>query len=122
MKLRITTNSIRLRVRKSDLQALETAGAVYGQVDFPLGESFHYSLALGEVASLQARWADGMLVVELPAAAGRAWMNSEQVGLAHHLPLPAGGSLELLVEKDFPCKDREEDITDTFFELDQGNC
>ncbi|PSR15238.1 MAG: hypothetical protein DA408_02125 [Bacteroidetes bacterium] len=122
MKLRITTNSIRLRVRKSDLQALETAGAAYGRVDFPHGESFRYGLALGDVASLQARWADGMLLVELPATTGQAWMHSDQVGLAHQVSLPAGGSLELLVEKDFPCKDREEDIADTFFELDEGNC
>ena len=122
MKLRTTTNSIRIRVRKSDIQVLIAEGAVYEQVDFPNGGMLRFGLMLAEADRLNASMEDGTIVVTLPQAAAQQWMNSEQVGMETEMPLDTGQSLHILIEKDFPCKDREEDLANTFFELDDSNC
>jgi len=47
-------------------------------------------------------------------------MTSDQVGIEYNIPLDGATYLHILIEKDFPCLDREqEDKSDTFWELAQ---
>ena len=48
MKFRATTNSIRIRVRKSDLEQLKTADSVYEEVNFPGGGKWSFGLLINE--------------------------------------------------------------------------
>ena len=46
------------------------------------------------------------------------WMSTDQVGIELENELDNGEHLHILIEKDFPCKDRtDEDKSDTFFEI-----
>jgi hypothetical protein len=121
MKFRATTNSIRIRVRKSDLEQLTTTGKIYEEVSFPGGDKWSYGLLING-DDLTARMKDNTIIISIPKAAAMAWINSNEVGIEHHLPLDSNEKLHLLIEKDFPCKTREEDLADTFFELDEGAC
>jgi hypothetical protein len=57
----------------------------------------------------------GTLTVSLPPDAARRWGTSEEVEIRATLPLD-GGTLELLIEKDFPCLTARpgEDDSDAF--------
>jgi hypothetical protein len=123
MKLRCTENSIRLRLRKSDLQQLAENGSVAESIHFPNNKSFVFELTVGETSNPTAKMDAATLQIILPKAQADSWINTSQVGIEYFEKLPTGQQLHLLIEKDFPCKDRDdEDKADTFQELvpDEG--
>lgn len=120
MKLRIEGNSIRLRVKKSDLNRLHTEGVVHEIVSFIKGFNFHYELKMDEKsAHIDAVFTHLTITISIPLSIANAWIHSETVGLENTLD----NGLFILIEKDFPCKTREnEDKNDTFQELiDSGD-
>lgn len=121
MKLRCTTNSIRVRVRKTDLEQLKANGAVEESVG--LG-NFRFQLAVKPGAqTLSAEFADGKVSVFLPRAGAERWIDSDQVGMEAFWTADSGQTLQLLVEKDFPCVHTpEEDLENTFTELADKSC
>lgn len=123
MKLRCTDNSIRLRLRKSDLQQLAQNGSVAGSIQFPNSIKFVFELTIGETSNPTARMDATTLQVILPKTQAETWINTNQVGIEYFENHSTDQQLHLLIEKDFPCKDRDdEDKTDTFQELvsDEG--
>lgn len=108
MKLRCSSGSIRLRVLRSDIEALRQSGRVLESIGLPGGGSFGFALQIdNKPAGMSAFWEDRLLTVSLPAKPARDWMDSEQVGMEASLSLPDGAELHLLVEKDFPCQHQE---------------
>lgn len=121
MKLRCTTNSIRIRVRKSDLEQLKDNGFIEESVG--LG-NFRFFLGVRPGAdTMSAAFSDGCVSVFLPQSLAAGWMNSDQVGLEESWTSDTGLALQLLVEKDFPCVHTpEEDMDNTFAELADKSC
>ncbi|NRB53307.1 MAG: hypothetical protein HRU41_36965 [Saprospiraceae bacterium] len=119
MKLRTTHNSIRIRIRKSEIEELKAEGQVVERIRFPLGTLLRFALEIDEQAEgVTASLADTFLRVSIPNKEANTWINSNQVGIEKRIPVPEGEELHLLIEKDFPCLDRpEEDKSDTFWEL-----
>ncbi|MEZ4888481.1 MAG: hypothetical protein R3E32_27385 [Chitinophagales bacterium] len=119
MKLRCVQDSIRLRVRKSDLQQLQETGMVSESIDFGVGVTFVYSLTIREEVTLvTAEFQNNELQVYIPVATANQWMNSNEVGIEVEA---SAGQPHILIEKDFPCLDRvENNKEDTFWELTEG--
>lgn len=118
MKLRCTANSIRLRVRKSDLDALQNQGKVSVPINFAPGIKLEYILKLGQAEHPQANYAAQQITILLPSEFATNWINSEEVSIAYQQAYGEGQYLQVLIEKDFPCRHTEEtDLQDTFFEL-----
>lgn len=118
MKLRCTKNSIRLRLRKSDMQLLASDGCVAESVQLPNGQAFIFQLCLKDIADIAAAFEQTTLTVSLPKTVGELWINTDQVGIEHFAPLKGEQKLHLLIEKDFPCAHRPgENKADTFQEL-----
>ena len=115
MKLRLEGNSIRLRVRKSDLIKLQKEGVIKETLMFPNNTAFNYQLITdnnGDTINAQLS-AEGITVL-IPLSIATTWLRSDAVGLEQTL----NSGLFILIEKDFPCTDRPwEDTNDTFFEL-----
>jgi hypothetical protein len=103
VKLRIRGDSVRLRLVRSELQSLLDQGAVEEATRFPGGSALRYRLLADPAAkAVTARFEAGQLSITLPRAAAKAWGESEEEGLEAELPLE-GGTLRVLIEKDFPC-------------------
>ena len=115
MKLRLEGNSIRLRVRKSDLIKLQKEGSIKEGLIFPNSLYFNYQLITDTNAeTIDAQLSADALTVSIPLSMAMNWLNSDAVGIEHTL----NSGLFILIEKDFPCTDRPwEDTSDTFFEL-----
>ena len=119
MKLRCTQNSVRLRVRKSDLQTLIQTGQVEETVQFGPKNLFRFILKIDSSSNaVHATFDDRGIIVFLPKKEAENWAKSSQVGLETTQALSNGAELHLLIEKDFPCVDRaDENKEDTFWEL-----
>lgn len=120
MKMRCVQNSIRLRLRKSEIDQLGKGLTIVEEVGFP-GEtpSLSFSLKMAiEAMAIEANYVDHQIQITIPQTQATKWINSTQVGLETFLPLQNPQQLHVLIEKDFPCKDREnEDKSDLFGDL-----
>lgn len=113
MKIRCTQNSIRLRVRKSDVAQLADGQKVVEILHFPTGNALTFILEISSIEHIQVQYEEASLAVHLPENIAQDWINTAQVGIETTL-----GQLHLLIEKDFPCAHRpHENKADTFEEL-----
>lgn len=120
MKLRLQKNSIRFRVRKSDLELLNQQGFVQESVQFP-NTVFMFQLRVSGEDEPVAEFSGNSITANIPAGIATAWMNTGEVGI-YHVQNINNQTLEITIEKDFPCKDRsEEDRSDTFVELAENS-
>ena len=121
MKLRFASNSLRLRLLKSDIEQLRRAGEVCDSIVFCEGVALEYALKIENVPFINAAYKPGRITVYVPDKLAAQWIDSDQVSLQHDQPLYNGFHLEILIEKDFPCQHTTpEDREDTFYELANG--
>ena len=117
MKLRFEKNSVRYRIKKSELQQLKKDGVVKDTVAFP-GAVLTYELRIADVSTVTPSLAGDTITINIPAAIAHQWIDTEEVGIYASISTAEHKTLEVTVEKDFPCKDRtDEDKSDTFTEL-----
>lgn len=119
MKLRTTHNSIRIRVRKSELTRLQAEGRVEESIRFLNNVVFKFALLIEDMDSdLNVNLEQNYLKLSIAKARAKQWITTNEVGIETYIALANGEQLHLLVEKDFPCLDRaNEDKSDTFWEL-----
>jgi len=119
MKLRCTENSIRIRIRKSELDQLAKSKQIAEKIHLGNQVVFTFTLDVNEfVEKVTAILLNNTLLVSLPKATANQWINSNQVSIEVKNEISDEHNLHILIEKDFPCLDREnEDKSDTFWEL-----
>ena len=119
MKLRCVHNSIRIRIKKSELAELDNEGIITETVSFGGATMFAYTLAVDALRDeVNAEYIDNLLAVHIPLVQAQKWITTNEVGIEVHKELDNGEQLHILIEKDFPCVDRvDEDKSDTFWEL-----
>ena len=119
MKLRFDHQSLRLRVRKSDLAKLSQTGFIEETVQFPMGILVYRLETNSAIEAISAEIVQGAIRVQIPASEAAQWINSENVGIYASLTIPSSKKmLEFLLEKDFPCKHGSTaDNADSFDEL-----
>jgi hypothetical protein len=112
MKLRLQSNSIRLRLKRGEVEQLAKTGCVEEKIIMGSGleETFHYILESSRaVSSPQAHLKKNGLVVQLPVEAVSRWAAGDEVGMEAILPAGDRGRLQVLVEKDFACLNGSEE-------------
>ncbi len=119
MKLRTTNNSIRIRIRKSELLQLRKDGKVEERINFGNEVVFSFALVIDEETEvLNGSLVGHSLIIRIPNTIGIKWIDSNEVGIESVSKVSETEELHILVEKDFPCLDRpNEDKSDTFWEL-----
>ena len=118
MKFRCVDSSIRLRLRRSEVDQLSKSGQVKEQIGFPGGILMDYEIIIGEQHDIDGFFEPGKFSIRLPESIAKQWISTDQISIEHQFEMPDGNQLKLLIEKDFPCKTRvDEDKADTFEEL-----
>ena len=118
MKLRIRSNSIRMRLKRGEVDQLAAGTSIVEETLFP-GAVLTYRLDVSENSSISATFDNGCLAVSLPKSRVLRWASSDEVSLHTEQELSGSGFLSLLIEKDFKClepghhRDCEDD-EDTF--------
>ena len=119
MKMRCVENSIRLRVKKSEIAKLSVDHRIEESVAFPNGQAFIYALSIHEaVNEVNPIYYENNIEIQISTTRAEQWISSNEIGIECSIELNDGNHLHILIEKDFPCLDRPtEDKSDTFFEL-----
>jgi hypothetical protein len=118
MKLRLQFNSIRLRLKRSEVDRFIRTGRVEERIMSGIGdqESFHYLLEANDsVSAPKGSIAPNRVVVQVPIAAALKWALTNQIGIEGEQAVDSKTSLRILIEKDFACIDgTDEQNADTF--------
>ena len=84
MKLRIRGSSVRLRLTKGEVEQFKAGGAVRERLILGGGEGLTYTLQMAENGTdLAATLEKSELIITVPASAGHAWADSEEVSIAN---------------------------------------
>ena len=102
MKLRIRGNSIRLRLKRGEVDRLAAGNKLVEETEFP-GSAFSYSLELSDNEDMVASFDNGRIEISMPREIIPEWADTDLVTLYTEQELPGDGKLEILVEKDFSC-------------------
>lgn len=112
MKLRIKGNSLRLRLLRSEIATLDSAGFVSEEVRFGTGEdqTLRYTVASSsEAEEPVVQFVENQILFLLPESRARDWAGSETFGIEAVQKIDDDCSLTVLIEKDFVCLDRPDD-------------
>jgi|tagenome__1003787_1003787.scaffolds.fasta_scaffold20702734_1 hypothetical protein len=123
MKLRIKGNSLRVRVTPSEMMRLLETGRIEETIHFAPDKSARLTYALEharDASSLGLRYSPQEIAVIISSQELRRWAHAEDVGLYAQVHT-SHGPLQLAVEKDFACLDKNDaENADTFPNPQQG--
>ncbi|HMS34752.1 MAG TPA: hypothetical protein PKC91_11775 [Ignavibacteria bacterium] len=115
MKLRIKGNSLRLRLTKSEVKKLCTAGYLEERISFG-GNELIYSLQSTETFNeIKADYSGNKIAVAIPSSFIKDWEINDIICLDSGNNINDQESLYILIEKDFQCLDKTtEDQSDNY--------
>ena len=102
MKLRIRENTIRLRLKRNEVEQIASGQSIVEQTHFPQSV-LTYRLDVVPEGPCLASFGEGSLAIHLPVSAVRQWAESEQVSILAEQTIEGAGVLSMLIEKDFQC-------------------
>jgi len=102
MKLRFRGDSIRLRLKRGEVDQIAAGTSIVEETHFP-NSVLVYRLEVSENGEMAANFENGSLVISLPKSQVLEWASSEQVSLYAEQDVSGIAPLALLVEKDFSC-------------------
>jgi hypothetical protein len=116
MKLRLQSNSVRLRLKRGEVEKLVEAGRVEEAIAFGPGDVFRYILESSDtLAAPRATLKNSEMLVRIPSHAIAHWASTDEVGIEAIQSTGGGPELQVLVEKDFACLNgTDEQNIDTF--------
>ncbi len=105
MKIRILDNAIRLRLDRSEVDAIGNGDRVESRTEFVSGAAFTYALSVSpDISEPSASFDGGTINVILPHAVSNRWATDDtEVSIRG-----TDGPTTILVEKDFECLDPRE--------------
>ncbi len=114
MKLRCQSNSVRLRLKRGEVAQLADTGRIEEAIAFPQAV-LRYVIEALDLAAPRATFHEGTVTVGLPREMVHRWAAGDAISIEEDQPLPGGGTLRILVEKDFACLDGSDaENADTF--------
>lgn len=102
MKLRIRGDTIRLRLKRGEVDQISAGTSIVEETHFP-GSILTYRLDVSDNRDMSASFDNGSLVISLPKSTVSDWAATDEVSLDAEQKLSGTGSLSLLIEKDFSC-------------------
>lgn len=117
MKIRIKSNSVRIRLSKSEVERFSKEGYIESVTPFVSGmltyalekRPDHYG------HELSADFQNGAITMYIPERIANEWVNSDAIGFDTYMDVDNGEKLYLLLEKDFKCLDETvEDQSDNY--------
>lgn len=105
MKVRITTNRIRVRLHENEVRMLAGGKSVSCAVDFGAsGRLIHELVPSGDAESLDVILTGSHIRIILPSDWLKDWPDTERIGFQGEVERTEDSSISILIEKDFPCK------------------
>ena len=105
MKIRIHEDTVRIRLGRRELGELLASQFLLSTTRFPTGR-LRFGLSLdADLSGPVVDCAEGLVGIGLPREAFSTWARGQEESYAFSTPLE-DSSLDVLIEKDFPCDSR----------------
>jgi hypothetical protein len=118
MKLRLQSKSIRLRLKRHEVEQLAKTGRMEEKIIMGSGidDTFQYALeSSSAISTPRAFLKKKGILIEVPVETVSRWASGDEVGIDASLPTGDQEQLQVLIEKDFACLNgTEEQNFDTF--------
>lgn len=111
MKVRISGNNIRFRLKQSEVQTFRQKGTISQVTAFGLDADDALSFTLLATANnaFKIFRSSNTVIVEVPKTIREQWTGTEMVGFEEKIETGKGKTITVLVEKDFTCLDGSDD-------------
>ncbi len=115
MKLRIQSNSIRVRLTRVEVAALAAGKTVSQITEFTPATKLISSIRTSpQTTAPVATFDSSRIEIVLPHEPTRLWAGSDEVSIQAEQSIDVRHSLALLIEKDFECLHHREENQDAF--------
>ena len=107
MKVRISGNSIRFRLKQSEVQTFGEQGILSEITEFgtAVEDTLTFTLSVSSSHTFRISNIDNTIVIEVPQMLAKKWTQTGLVGFEEHINTGKGKTIKILVEKDFKCLD-----------------
>ena len=107
MKVRISGNSIRFRLKQSEVKRFAQTGEIKEETAFGVAATDKLSFILKEgiAPQFEISFEANTVTVKAPAIVCAEWTQTELVGFEETIATGKGETIKILVEKDFKCLD-----------------
>lgn len=112
MKVRISGNKIRYRLKEPEVKQFHEKGTIEEMLEFGMekNDRLKFTLARTNSDELSVQFSLNEIIIFIPEALAEKWTSTELVGFDAVVDTGKGKVISILVEKDFVCMDgREED-------------
>ncbi len=107
MKIRISNNSIRFRLKEPEVHQFNKEQILTEVLELGLSpvEQLKFSLEITSNTNFSIRYQINQTTLFIPEAVAKEWANTGAVGFEEKIDLGNGKTIKVLVEKDFVCAD-----------------
>lgn len=111
MKVRISGNKIRFRLKEPEVKKFQQNGTVSEILEFGtnIGEQLKFTLTTAELNEIGVQFLLNETTVLIPKMTAELWTSTELVGFDSEARTAHGKIISILVEKDFVCLDGREE-------------
>lgn len=108
MKVRISGNSIRFRLKQPEVHRFQQTKEVVEVTAFgpASADKISFVLKASNSTGFSITYQSNTVTVEVPPQLCHEWTTTELVGFEQTIDTGKGESIKILVEKDFACLDR----------------
>lgn len=114
MKLRLSKNSIRLRLTEQDIEDFRLSGRILEKTVFSAENGLTFSLEKSTVKFISADFSGGKISVFVPETIAENWLKTNEIGFEGEQKIGEDSALKIIVERDLgykkPRRDKEEAI------------
>lgn len=105
MKVRLLGNSIRFRLKKSEVTLFKKEGAIKQMTQFGIepGDILSFVIRKNASEEFKLKYRDGTVTVDIPEAVCCEWTDTNLVGFEEEIDTGKGQVIKILIEKDFQC-------------------
>lgn len=113
MKLRISGNSLRLRLSRSEVARLEENSRVEDAIEFGPDCKMSYSLSVStETLAVNASLTSTGIRVLIPNELAQSWIGTDSLTIAAEQAVGEGKNLQILIEKDMKCAHKDSEANE----------
>lgn len=107
MKVRISGNSIRFRLKQSEVKQFHETGEIEEEIIFgsEATEKLSFFLKKGDGSNFELSYMQNLVTVNVPLLICDEWTQTTLVGFEEIINTGKGEIIKVLVEKDFACLD-----------------
>jgi len=124
MKVRISQNSLRFRLKQPEVQLLSQQRYLAEVIEFgsEQNDQLRFILNISGDHTFNVAYESNTITISLAKLAVDEWLTTDQVGIDEKVNTLKGKTINVLVEKDFACLDGREEENEGTYPNPKSNC